>query len=391
MSICFSSIKRILRIRHNWQCLKCFFADRFFYKKNTSFEKIILVIKTDAIGDYILFRNFLEVLRNNLEYKNYKLVFCGNAAFKNIAENLDKTFVDEFVWIDRKLLSKNTNYRKSIFQKINSLKAEITLQPGYSREFLISDSLAKASAAKQIIAHRGDNANDIKLFTWLSDFFYTKLYSEGEDLIFEFDRNKLFFELFLKEKISLPIPSLPKISNSLTEKKYAIFFPGAGEKIKQWDPKNFALVANFIFTNYGFEIKICGSSEDQKLADEIISELNEDIPFENLCGKTDLMELIALIQNANLLLTNDSSAFHIAACSGTQTLCLLMGRHYGRFAPYPNSPKNLSYVYPDSFDTFFENNKASISHLTRYNSNSKISEINPQKVISILTKNLIAV
>lgn len=391
MGICFSSIKRILRIRHNWQCLKCFFVDRFFYKKNTSFEKIILVIKTDAIGDYILFRNFLEVLRYNPEYKNYKLVFCGNVAFKNIAENLDKTFVDEFIWIDRKLFSKNTNYRKSIFQKINSLKAEITLQPGYSREFLISDSLAKASGAKQIIAYRGDNANEIKMFTWLSDFFYTKLYSEVKDLIFEFDRNKLFFELFLKEKISLSLPSLPKISNSLIGKKYAVLFPGAGEKIKQWCPKNFALMANYIFTNYGFEIKICGTSEDQKLADEIISELNEDVAFENLCGKTDLMELIALIQNANLLLTNDSSAFHIAACSGTQTLCLSMGRHYGRFAPYPFNFKHISYVYPDSFDTYYEKNTAAISHLTRYNSNSKISEITPQKAISILTKNLIAV
>jgi len=58
---------------------------------------------------------------------------------------------------------------------------------------------------------------------------------------------------------------------------------------------------------------------------------------ENLCGTTSLTELVDIISKAKLLITNDSSALHIAACLNTQTICLLMGRHYGRFAPYPKA------------------------------------------------------
>ena len=49
----------------------------------------LLLIRIDAIGDYILFRNYIEVLKNSAKYKDYKITLVGNIAWKSIAEELD--------------------------------------------------------------------------------------------------------------------------------------------------------------------------------------------------------------------------------------------------------------------------------------------------------------
>ncbi len=67
-------------------------------RKSNSFNsdnKSILIVRLDAIGDYILFRNYLEIIKNT--FKNYRVILAGNITWKNIAEELDREFVDEFI------------------------------------------------------------------------------------------------------------------------------------------------------------------------------------------------------------------------------------------------------------------------------------------------------
>jgi len=53
------SIKQYLRIRHLFHLLKNLLLDQFVIKPHQNFkEKTLLLIKTEAIGDYIL----LEIL-----------------------------------------------------------------------------------------------------------------------------------------------------------------------------------------------------------------------------------------------------------------------------------------------------------------------------------------
>ena len=48
--------------------------------------KHILLIRLDAIGDYILFRNFIEVLKRNPKYSDYKITLLGNIVWRELAE-----------------------------------------------------------------------------------------------------------------------------------------------------------------------------------------------------------------------------------------------------------------------------------------------------------------
>src|ERR1700761_7079681 len=69
-----------------------------FLAKFRSPQKRLLIIKTDAIGDYILFRNFLEVVRSSEAYKDYKIHLLGNVLWSDLALKYDSRFTDEFIF-----------------------------------------------------------------------------------------------------------------------------------------------------------------------------------------------------------------------------------------------------------------------------------------------------
>ena len=114
----------------------------FLAKQNSKIEnKTILLISLDAIGDYVLFRNYIEILRD--KYKEYKITLVGNIAWKQLAEELDSEYIDSFIWIDRKQFEKNPFYRYKKLKKITKQGYEIVLNPTYSRAFFVDDSIVK--------------------------------------------------------------------------------------------------------------------------------------------------------------------------------------------------------------------------------------------------------
>ena len=64
-------------------------------------KNTLLFIRLDAIGDYVMFRNFIEILKKSDKYKNYNITLVGNSAWKNLSEELDKEYMDKFIWISK--------------------------------------------------------------------------------------------------------------------------------------------------------------------------------------------------------------------------------------------------------------------------------------------------
>lgn len=374
----FMNLKRFFRIRHFLKVIQFWIRDNSYIKNGKDIhEKSLLIVRTEAIGDYFHFRNFLKYVKESYRYKNYKITLCGNVMYKDIAEHFDRQYIDDFIWIHRKEFTENKSYREKMLSEINSRNFHIAIQPNFSREFLIGDSIVRASAARERIGAKGDTTNDILLFKLIADSWYTELKNIPEKNIWEFDRNKSFFEQVLDTKIDLAAPLL-EYPTQLKE-DYMVFFPGAGEKIKQWPKNNFAELASRIVNKHSLKIKICGSSQDFELAESILDGKNNN-RIENLCGKTSLVELIDIISKCKILITNDSSAFHIGACLKTETICLFMGRHYGRFAPYPKGYDNhLHYIYPDRIKNLLLNTEIAIKK-TKHAQPALIEEITIKQV-----------
>jgi len=61
-----------------------------------------------------------------------------------------------------------------------------------------------------------------------------------------------------------------------------------------------------------------------------------------------------LIRNAEFIVSNDSSAVHIAQSEGTRAFVVLGGGHYGRFLPYPDE-KIVHCISMEGMDCFYCN------------------------------------
>lgn len=345
-------IKIILRKIRNYIKERLFlFIDFWATKENKNIRlNTLLLVRLDAIGDYILFRNFIEILKKSKKYCDYKITLCGNIIWKDLAETYDKSFLDNFIWIERRKFNWNPIYRFKILRYINQYGFEIAIQPTYSREFFYGDAIIKASDAKERIGSEGDLSNITNQQKIISNKYYTELVPAKKESIFEFFRNKEFFEFVLEKKIELARPVF-KLNKRLiklpTKNIYAVVFPGAGSKYRRWQSYKFAEVADYVYKKYRYNIIIAGSKKDKILAEDI-KKKSENRNIINLTGKITLTQLVHIIKNAKILISNETLAVHIAAAVGTKTICISTGFRFGRFDPYPKEIFNkIIYVYPD--------------------------------------------
>lgn len=93
-----------------------------------------------------------------------------------------------------------------------------------------------------------------------------------------------------------------------------------------------------------------------------------------------MLELAKLISESELLISNDTSAIHIAAAVNTHFICITNGNHYGRFFPYPNEVFDKGiYIYPQEIKDKI--NLKEVQEKLRYKSDFDINTISSEEVI----------
>ncbi len=342
-----------------------------------------MLVRVDAIGDYILFRNFIEILKKSEKYKSYSLTLVGNQAWKDLAVTLDGAFIDSYIWINRKKFRRNIIYRYKKLRDISSIHYEMLISPTFSREFFYNDHIVKVASTDQKIGCFGDFGNIRKWQKRIGDKFYNILICVNEKEIFEFNKNKRLFEIIIKNNILL---IKPKITTSVctsfpfSKLNYAVLFIGASHSQKKWHIKNFAKIARFLVKRYGLEIVLCGSSEDKVMVKKFEDHYRHN--FYDLVGKTNLLELSYILSEGKLLLSNDTLAPHIAVAHGKgHVFVVYSGNHFGRFIPYP---KDIYDRYDAICHPVIENNPNEYLRLCKmygYRSGLSIDKISPETVI----------
>ena len=310
--------------------------------------KSLLIIRLDAIGDYVMFRNFIEELKKSEKYKEYKVTLLGNSAWKSLSKELDSKCVDEFIWLDRDRFIQDFKYRYTKLKEVVSKGYEVILSPVYSREFFYSDTIVKLVNAKEKIGSIGDLSNMKKWQKNISDKYYTELIPATYELLFEFNRNREFFEILLKKKIDIKKPTIRLDQKKLDfnlPKKYVVLFIGASAIFRKWNIKGFAKVGQYLKDNYGYDIVLCGASSDKEESNEFKKYFKDE--YIDLVGKTSLRDLLYVISSGNLMISNETSAPHFAvSLEMTNVFVIYNGNHYGRFTPYPKEiSRNYHVVY----------------------------------------------
>ena len=114
---------------------------------------------------------------------------------------------------------------------------------------------------------------------------------------------------------------------------------------KRWPSAHFAELANKL-QELGYQVWIMGSSKDQALAEEIIQAAKVQTQLYNLCGRTDLVEVIDLLACAKVVVSNDSGLMHVACAVNVPVIAV-----YGSSSPDFTPPlSNLAIIEQLSLD-----------------------------------------
>lgn len=354
----------------------------FYTRKNT-----LLIVRIDAIGDYILFRNFLRIIKESDRFRNYKITLLGNIIWKDLAEEYDSGYVDEFVWINPVKFFKNSEWADTlkILLKLHGRGFEKILIPSDTENWR-TDFILKHTGAKRIVTGEKDTAFSGNGKISKPDTAVNGSRHNSQNLLFQFFRNKKFTEELTGKSILLKKPFFENAgalkSNGIMNEDYIVIFPGASDLKKMWSAENFGILCRKISDVRKIRIVICGSDSD-KAAAEKICKVSGVKDIEDRTRDGSLSELVRLISNAKLLVTNDTCALHIGAALDIKTICISNGLHFGRFHPYPDEvSENVITIYPDK--ELIRNNNTELL-LKKFQSGSEldINHISPDEVFRI--------
>ncbi|HVY06903.1 MAG TPA: glycosyltransferase family 9 protein [Burkholderiales bacterium] len=292
----------------------------------------VLLVRLDAIGDFILWIDAAKELRALLPDR--RLVLVANSIWADVAACLP--FWDEVWPVDVSRLKRHGMYRWKLMAALRKRGFDIAIQPTHSRSFMEGDTVVRASGARDRIGAAGD---DRRMLGWqrkVSDGWYTRLVPSRAERMTELERNAEFLRNLGREGFAESLPRLPKLAELPADLRirqpYLILFPGASWSGRQWPPARFAEIADGLVRETGLMAIVCGSEPEAMLCQQVVESSHANMM--NFAGKTSLPQFVELVREARLLIGNETSAIHIAASVGTPAVCILGGGHYGRFLPY---------------------------------------------------------
>jgi lipopolysaccharide heptosyltransferase II len=313
-----------------------------YFVIDTSCEKL-LVRGVNWIGDSVMTLPALKALREKFSRTNISLLVKPwvSAVFEN------NPHIDQIILY--------SDLHKGVFGKIKLSK---TLR----REHFCSAILFQNAFDAAIIAFLAGIKNRIGYNRDGRGFLLTNAVSVARE-----KSHQIYYYLNLLEQIGIKAEfSYPYIYLLLDERLQARrrvaamkrpilgINPGATYgSAKRWFPERFAEVATWFMADTGGSVIIFGGNSEVDIADEIykniIPEFRKPDTLLNAAGQTTLRELISLISECDVFLTNDSGPLHIAYAVRTPMVAIFGSTDPQLTGPPPGAESETTIIIaPDT-------------------------------------------
>lgn len=119
--------------------------------------------------------------------------------------------------------------------------------------------------------------------------------------------------------------------------KLLVLAPGAAYgEAKRWPSENYREVIS-CWIDKGGCVAVAGSAKEADIANMVVQGFPESMVF-NMAGKTDISELLFMLQKASFCVANDSGIMHLAAAAGTSGVAI-----FGSTDPTLTGPLSLKW------------------------------------------------
>lgn len=325
----------------------------------------LLVVRMDGIGDMMLFRQSLDHYADAFGVDKADITVLGCDSWKPI---VDKVFAGyRVITIDEHAYARKLMYRFRVNLMVRQLAPETVVCDSYLRRAMMADSLVWGAAAKRTIVSM-PYVNE----TTRSEFtFYLSQTDEiidtGPYPTHEIIRHFRFVSAVAGKRIE-PIP--PKIDwpdekpTNAIEERYAVLNPGSNEPGRRWPFASYVSVAEKLL-EMGWKVFVVGTRGERWDA-ALLDDIAKRPGVTDLTGRTSLVELMGIMKNAGLVISNDTGPAHLSIALGAPTLVIVGGGHFTSFVPYPEcvSPGNARFIYEtmECYHCFWRCHKRASKH-----------------------------
>ncbi|MFA3782167.1 glycosyltransferase family 9 protein [Melioribacteraceae bacterium 4301-Me] len=280
----------------------------------------ILIVRTDRIGDVVLTLPLVTLIKKH--YPNSKITFLLREYTKSLTQN--NPFIDKTITLkneDKKYLF---GFLGKVIANVKQLKNKYDVCIVASPSFLIALVIFLSKIKVRIgTAYR-----------WYSFFFNKKIYEHrkyGQRHELEFNvrmlksigideninENNVSFNLHVTKKSEQFVENLLNEIPVKQNEKMIICHPGSGGSAVDLPIGKFKELIELLVHNMIVDIiLITGSKNEESLCNQLV--INQKT--KNLAGQTNLEEMIALINKAELVISNSTGPIHLAAALGKKVV-----------------------------------------------------------------------
>lgn len=294
----------------------------------------ILIIKPSSFGDVIHALPVLNGLRERFPTARIAWLVAHSCA--GLLDG--HPALDEVIPFDRKrygLLGRRLDVTGDFITFVRSLRARrfdlvVDLQGLFRSGFL-----AQATGARVRIGFAA-----AREMAWM---FYTDRVRVPHRDTHAVERNYRFGRALgfadVPIRFDLPVrPEARRAARGLLEREglrpdepYVLIGPGTRWETKMWPAAHFAAVARRLAADHGLRPVLVGMDSERDVAAQIAEHAGDGVV--NLAGRTSLAELIALVDEAVVVLMHDSGPMHLATALNRPMVAL-----YGPTSPVRTGP-----------------------------------------------------
>ncbi|HSW00193.1 MAG TPA: glycosyltransferase family 9 protein [Sedimentisphaerales bacterium] len=294
----------------------------------------ILLIKPSSLGDIVMALPALSSLRRS--FPQARISWLVRPGFAPILEG--HPHLDEIILFDRKTLGGAWRHPAAFGQlsdlitrlRRNRFDVVLDLQ-GLFR----TASLAWLSGCKRRFGPvwRKEFARLFYTTTVVPQMEWVHVIDTYRKLIEAMGGRELSVEFVLPPK-PIAVASAQKLltQHKIVADRYAVIIPGSAQVSKCWPADRFAALADRLASEHGLSVVATGGKSESPMIEQIRG-LSKH-PIADLAGQTSLPELVEVLRQATLVVSNDTGPGHIAAALGRPLVMMFSWSNPLRVGPY---------------------------------------------------------
>jgi lipopolysaccharide heptosyltransferase II len=264
----------------------------------------ILIIKPGAIGDLLQMTPVIRALKEKYRSAAISLLVGSSQTAELFKHHID---VHETIVYDKKGKQRSFPALMNLWKQLRRNNYDLVLN--FQRSTMKTWLLASAAfPCRVLVYHKAKNRNVHAVVNYLETLaplgipasdLHLELTLGAEDRVFA-------MQLLSSQKNS----ARPLIALN----------PGASHQVNRWSSDHFAALADMLAQRFDARVIIVGGPEDVMLAEEIT--LKADSNPLLLAGKAGLLQLGALLEQCDVLVSGDTGPLHLATAVGIPVAAL---------------------------------------------------------------------